>query len=599
MGTIAESNFSGKNGTHFKLSLDMSYSQDTTNNKTTITYTNYWVAMDGYSGSGSTVNAYINGGWVGSASSINMNETKNMGSQTIEVYHNNDGTFPNTGFSASINTPWTLGSASVSGTLTSSNIPTINRKSTFSMNKTTFNVGETIYAYITQYASSFHQNLYIRIGNSDVLVKQNASGTVTINTNDYANAIYSATPTSKYHDNYFKLVTYDSNNNYIGENTINYRVNIVNSNPTFDIAYQDTNASTISITGNNQKIIQNNSTLQFNFTNCSAKNGASLSSYSININGTIASGSNSSASFNKNWGTLNLSNNTNASVTIIDSRGFTTTKTVALTILEWKLPTAIITLNRQQNYYTETDITADATYSSLDNSNTLTIQYRIKKTTSQTWGTYATLTDNVTTTFNADNQYSWDIQVKLTDLIGTNTYNLTIGVGTPIFFIDRQKHSLGLNCFPQNNNSLELNGTDVMSSINTISNNITTINNSITTINGNITSLQKLQQYSGNEIAIGTWIDGKTLYRKVFNVGSIQSNTVTINHGISNLDWVVQMYGTAKMNNTWYSLDRVSTLANNQQVGMSVSGSQLIVTAGSDANFTQGCYIVVEYTKSS
>ena len=80
----------------------------------------------------------------------------------------------------------------------------------------------------------------------------------------------------------------------------------------------------------------------------------------------------------------------------------------------------------------------------------------------QTWGSWNTLTDNVTTTFNADNLYSWDIQVKVEDSIGSTTYNLSIGVGIPIFFIDRIKQSIGINCFPTDNNSFEINGTGII-----------------------------------------------------------------------------------------------------------------------------------------
>lgn len=263
-----------------------------------------------------------------------------------------------------------------------------------------------------------------------------------------------ATPNSASLRVHFVIHTKLGNDDYYS--ALTRTMTIVNGNPTFNVAYQDTNATTTAITQNNQQIIQNNSTLQVNITSATALKGASLSTAKVTINGVTTTQSISSSTLNINIGTLNLSSNTNATVSIIDSRGLTTTKTLALTILGWTLPTGIVILNRQQNYYTETDINVDATYSSLDSKNTLTIQYRIKKTSDNSWGNWNNLSDNTTATFNADNQYSWDVQVKVQDSIGSTTYNLSIGVGTPIFFVDREKHSIGLNGFPENDDAVEI-----------------------------------------------------------------------------------------------------------------------------------------------
>lgn len=236
---------------------------------------------------------------------------------------------------------------------------------------------------------------------------------------------------------------------------------IVNANPTFNVAYQDTNATTIAITGDNQKIIQNNSTLQINITNATALKGASLSTAKVTINGVDTVKTINSSTLNIDIGTVNLSYDTTIPVVLTDTRGNKAQIDLNLSVLSYQLPSAIINLRRKQNYYTETDITPDATYSSLDGNNTLTMQYRIKKSSDPNYGAYASLTNNTTTTFNADNLYSWDVQVLLTDRIGSTTYNLTLNVGIPILFIDREKYSVGINCLPQKSNTLEINGIDV------------------------------------------------------------------------------------------------------------------------------------------
>lgn len=238
-------------------------------------------------------------------------------------------------------------------------------------------------------------------------------------------------------------------------------MSIVNANPTYSVAYQDTNATTLAITNNNQQIIQNKSTLQFNFTNIMALKYATLVNIKVTINGSTQTKSNTSSSYNFNYGTVNVANNTNATVVVTDSRGFTTTKTVTLTVLSWKTPSAIITLARQSNFYTATNLTVDANYSSLDSKNTIALKYRIKKKTDTTWGSYTNLSDNVQTTFNADNLYEWDVQVVVTDSLGTTTYNLTLPIGQPILFVDRNIRGVGVNCFPENGKPFKVDGKEI------------------------------------------------------------------------------------------------------------------------------------------
>lgn len=231
---------------------------------------------------------------------------------------------------------------------------------------------------------------------------------------------------------------------------------IANANPTFAAAYQDTNPDTIAITGNNQQIIRNQSTLQIDITNAEAKKDATLQSLSVNINGNIYTGTISGTTGTINVGTIDVSGNITATVTLTDSRGNSTSQDLPLEVLDWTLPTANITLERQNNFYSETDITVDANYSSLDGNNTIDIKVRTKKTTDSTYGSYTSLSDNVTTTLTLDNLYEWDVQVLITDRLGSTTYNLTIGKGMPIIYFDRLKRSVAVNCFPNDEESLEV-----------------------------------------------------------------------------------------------------------------------------------------------
>ncbi len=236
---------------------------------------------------------------------------------------------------------------------------------------------------------------------------------------------------------------------------------IVNANPTFNVAYLDTNSTTTAITNNNQQIIQNKSTLRINITNATALKYATLSTASINVNGNITTQNISGSSLTFNVGVVNVAQNITVPVTVTDSRGNKTTINLTIQVLEWSLPSAIITLERESHFYTSTNLTVNADYSSLNNKNTITIQYQIKKTTDANYGSLTTISDSVQTTFNADNTYSWNVRVILTDKIGSTTYNLFLYKGIPLMFWDRLLSSIGVNCFPSNQYSIESSGLPV------------------------------------------------------------------------------------------------------------------------------------------
>lgn len=278
----------------------------------------------------------------------------------------------------------------------------------------------------------------------------------TIDMTNHWDGIRQAATTQKVYDAVVGISTYDSNENIIGTDYVDRTLTIVNANPTFDATYQDINSTTTSITGDNQKIIRNQSNLQINISNAEGKKYATLSSVKAVINGITYNGTLSGTTGTIPVGTIDVSENINAAVTLTDSRGYTTTNNIEIQVLNWELPTANISLARQNNYYSETDIKVDANYSSLDGDNVITIKERHKKTTSSTYSAYTTLTDNVTSTITLDNLYEWDVQVLVQDLFGSTTYNLTLDKGMPIIYFDRIKRSVSINCFPANNESLEV-----------------------------------------------------------------------------------------------------------------------------------------------
>ena len=225
------------------------------------------------------------------------------------------------------------------------------------------------------------------------------------------------------------------------------------------VTYQDTNSTITAITGNNQKIVRNKSTAKFSATGIGAVNSATISSVSVNVNSSTYAMTLSGSTAVSSSNTIDSGSNVTAVVTVTDSRGLTATNSVTVTMLDWTLPSAIISLSRQSNYYSTTTIKVDANYSSVDGKNTISITYKARQQGTSSWTVTGTLSDNVASTFTADNTYAWDVQVVLTDRFsGTTTYNLVLSKGLPLIYFDMKRLSVGINKFPDSDGNLDVMG---------------------------------------------------------------------------------------------------------------------------------------------
>ena len=553
-------------------------SQSVTNNTTTISWT-----LKGAGGSTtrwyytSDFKVLINDAQVYYyASSIQLYNGTVVASGEYTINHNNDGTGS---IDASAEASIYVSYVNVSGS-GSWDLPTIARASqpsinTYPNNSPNFNIGDTIRIHMNRVSNQFTHNVYFEMGEATYTVAEGVTDNCTLDTSlsVISQSLYQLSANSKSYTNVVKVDTYNGSTK-IGTKTCQYIANVTNSEPTFDVAYQDTNSTTLAITNNNQQIIRNNSTLQINVTNAESKNYATLRRVGVVIEGVGTYAEITGTSVNVNIGTLNLARDTDITVSLLDSRGFTTTKTITLTILDWVLPTAIITMNRVNNFYSETNINVDASYSSLDSKNSITIEYRIKKTTDSTWGAYSTLQDNVQSQFTADNLYEWDVQVRVSDRIGSATYNLPLGKGIPILFIDRLLRSLGIDCFPTIPSSLEINGSEAIT--------------------------RKTQyNYSLNETIIGTWIDGKPLYQKTVYIPSLPSSAgqQTYSTGVTNMKQCVNLFGFTN-NGFPINLSR----PNAQQFGIGAfcdaTNGSITIEVGMNRSSWNG-YITIQYTKTT
>ena len=418
--------------------------------------------------------------------SLGMNASKTA-SGTINVTHKDDGTlsgYAYAKFTKGGTSAWTPASGSVSTNNTAlTTIPRASQPSinTWPNNTPDFNIGDTITIHMNRKSSAFTHTVTLNFGSYSYQIATGVTNNCQLNTSTIANNLYQQIPNASVGTGNITVKTYNGST-LIGTKSCTFYAHVVNSSPTFTTAYSDTNSTTTAITGNNQQIIRNNSTLQVTVTNASAKNYATLSSTKVVISGTTYNGTFSGSSATFNIGTLNISSNTTATVTVTDSRGISTSKNLTIQVLDWILPTAIINMQRENNFYSETDINVNAEYSSLNNNNTISIKLRYKKVSDTTYSSYTTLQDDVTQQFTLDNNFEWNIQVLLEDRLGSTTYNLVLSRGIPIAFFDRLKRSVGINCFPADQESLEVNDLNILNKIlgTELYNNTTGSNSAIT-----------------------------------------------------------------------------------------------------------------------
>lgn len=233
---------------------------------------------------------------------------------------------------------------------------------------------------------------------------------------------------------------------------------VVNANPTISgPSYYDTNSATIAITNNNQKIIQKASNVSFKANTISALKYATLSSVRVTCNGITKSASLSGSTANNviiAFGAIDSTSNLSASIVVTDSRGNTASAVLNITMLEWSLPTANISLSRKSNYYSESYLTVNANISSLDGNNSVTIKYQYKEKDAGSYGSLVTINNGQTYTLTLDNEKSYDFKIFVTDRVGETIYNRVLQIGIPILYIDRLLRSVGIGTIPSEPNML-------------------------------------------------------------------------------------------------------------------------------------------------
>lgn len=220
-----------------------------------------------------------------------------------------------------------------------------------------------------------------------------------------------------------------------------------------EIKYGDTLSEVVSITSNAQQIVQNQSNLVVTFDPATPNyHAGSIKKFVFELNGkTITKTTNGGTA---EFGKVNSANDLPLKVTVTDSRGLTATKEITITMLEHKEPTAVVTLERLNNYEDETYLTVDGSVSSIDGNNTIFIEYRYKIATDE-YTPFVAIPNSQKQTLTCDKNSIYVFNVVVTDAFGTK-YDREFILYKGVFplFIDTEKNAVGINDFPAEGEAL-------------------------------------------------------------------------------------------------------------------------------------------------
>ena len=111
--------------------------------------------------------------------------------------------------------------------------------------------------------------------------------------------------------------------------------------------------------------------------------------------------------------------------------------------------------------------------------------------------------------------------------------------------------------------------------------------------------VSSFSDYSTTEQNTGRlWIDGKTIYRKQINLGSL-TDTIPkhVPHGIANLSTVVSLSGFVTNGSVFLPLPLARYNNFESQIGLFANMTDIVVEPGNDRTAYTG-YVVIEYTKT-
>ena len=261
----------------------------------------------------------------------------------------------------------------------------------------------------------------------------------------------------------FALLTY-SGSTQIGSTstkTATVQTTSANSTPTMGaFTFYDGRSATSTVTGNDQVFIQGYSYLYVTPGTATARNNATISSYSATCNGVTLSNTTGAVI---NLGAVAKSGTLDVVVTATDSRGYTVSNTQQITVIAYAKPkVSSLTLRRTNDIEAEMQLAFNGTISAVSVSGTqknslLYVRYRYKLTSATSYGSYTSILSSVTKSgtsysfsnlelcsLDANSSYDFHLQIRdqLNSLSSVDLYYV-VPQGTPLVALRKKK--VGIN----------------------------------------------------------------------------------------------------------------------------------------------------------
>ncbi len=268
-------------------------------------------------------------------------------------------------------------------------------------------------------------------------------------------ALRKATNLQKQYTVYAGVITYDGTTS-LGYSSVKSTLSIVNANPVFtvdNVTYADTDQSVVAITENDQLIVQNKSNLVVTFESAEGLKGAIIEKYELNLNLVTKTSTIAGA---VTFGKVNSAQDLELSVTVTDSRGFTTKITKTISMVAYSPPSAVVTLERLNNYEDETYLTVDGSVSSVNGKNTMSISYQYKQLIGE-YNNPIAINDNEKYTLYCDKKFAYLFNIIIEDAFGSIfTKEVPLQEGIFVFYIETLKRAVGINAFPEDGEALRV-----------------------------------------------------------------------------------------------------------------------------------------------
>lgn len=509
-----------------------------------------------------------------------------LGTKDIVVGHNNDGTYPGryVGISAS---SWHM-SGATGGNIYAGNIA---RFATITNAPATLtDEGSFWFSYSNPANSSMSCWIEVSPVGEHLCERQlsGASGTYTWElTQSEREQIRAKMPNTN--SAVCRLGLYSTIGSSTNASFVDRTLTIVNANPIFNnFVFEDTNTVTLALTGNNQNIIQGYSnvkaTIPVEFI-AEAQKSASMVKYSF-----TCSDDQRDITYSTDSLTYNTIENVKSgvfNVYAIDTRNNSTlvTKNANQTIAYNPLTKGNITVTRQNGSSEQTTLALNGKADLVDFGNVINsiqeAKYRYKITDSSAWSSY----NNITLTVDSDGNYSfngliqgdtntgfnvehsYNIEVVISDELSSVTFTANLGSGIP-------------------NIALHKNGVGIMGKYDTNEGGLLQI------------AGKNIFKYSTNEYNTGyKWIDGKTIYGKVFTISVGNDSNIIYNHNIINIDMIRVNLGESFIYNQNESLP-ASWYYSNSDWARTWANSTAIRFRSPSSLGSRTLYAIIEYTKN-